>query len=164
MPRPDESASMSADAVEARLAELELELPALRRPSGNYVGWVRAGDLLFLSGQGAEPWFGRVGADMPLEVARRAARGCTLNLLAQAKDALGSLDRIARVVRVTGFIACTEDFTALPDVLNGASDLLIELFGEAGRHARAALGVQALPLGFAVEVEMVVQVHGREAA
>jgi enamine deaminase RidA (YjgF/YER057c/UK114 family) len=87
-----------------------------------------------------------------------AARDCALNLLAQTKDALGSLDSINRIVKVIGYVACTEDFTAAPQVVNGASDLLIDVLGERGRHARAAIGVQALPLGFAVEIEMVVEV------
>lgn len=145
-------------AAEDRLRELGLELPALRSPAGNYVGWVRAGDLLFLSGQGADGFVGRVGADVTLEDGRAAARACALNLLAQARDALGSLDRVARVVKLLGFVACTEGFTDAPAVVDGASDLLAELFGECGRHARSAIGVQALPRGFAVEVEMVLEV------
>lgn len=144
--------------AEERLHELGLELPALRTPAGNYVGWVRSGDLLFLSGQGADGFTGRLGADMSVEDGRAAARACALNLLAQARDAVGSLDRIARVVKVLGFVACTDDFTDEPAVIDGASDLLGELFGERGRHARSAIGVRALPRGFAVEVEMVLEV------
>jgi enamine deaminase RidA (YjgF/YER057c/UK114 family) len=145
-------------AAEDRLRELGLELPALRQPAGSYVGWVRSGDLLFLSGQGADGFTGRVGADLSVEDARAAARACALNLLAQARDAIGSLDRVARVVKVLGFVACTEDFTDAPAVIDGASDLLGEIFGDRGRHARSAIGAQALPLGFAVEVEMVLEV------
>lgn len=144
--------------VEDRLAELGLELPALRPKAGNYVGWVRSGDMLFLSGQGADGWVGRVGADLSVEDGARAARDCALNLLAQTKDALGSLDQVSRIVKLLGFVACTQDFTAAPKVINGASDLLIEIFGERGRHARSAIGAQALPLGFAVEIEMIVEV------
>jgi enamine deaminase RidA (YjgF/YER057c/UK114 family) len=144
--------------VEARLRELGHELPGLRPRAGNYVGWVRAGDLLFLSGQGADGHVGRVGAELDVEAGRRAARDCVLNLLAQTRDALGALDRVDRVVKLLGFVACTPDFTAAPKVIDGASDLLVELFGERGQHARSAIGVQALPLGFAVEVEMVVAV------
>ncbi len=145
-------------AAEARLRELGLELPALRQPAGHYVGWVRSGDLLFLSGQGADGFTGRVGVDMSIEDGRAAARACALNLLAQARDAIGSLDRVARVVKVLGFVACTEDFTGAPSVIDGASDLLGDVFGEHGRHARSAIGAQALPLGFAVEIEMVMEV------
>ncbi len=145
---------------EQRLAALGVELPALRSKSGNYVGYVRTGNLLFLSGQGAEPWFGRVGDDLSLEQGRQAARDCALNLLAQTRDALGSLEHVRRLVKVLGFVACTPDFTALPQVIDGASDLFVAVFGERGRHARSALGMQALPLGFAVEIEMVVEVVG----
>jgi enamine deaminase RidA (YjgF/YER057c/UK114 family) len=145
-------------AAEARLRELGLALPALRPPAGNYVGWVRSGDLLFLAGQGAEGFTGRVGADRSVNDGRAAARACALNLLAQARDAVGSLDRVARVVKLLGFVACTDDFTQAPEVLDGASDLLAELFGKYGRHARSAIGVRALPRGFAVEIEMVLEV------
>lgn len=141
-----------------RLRELGVELPTLRPRAGNYVGAVQTGNLLFLSGQGADGWVGRVGADLDLEAGRGAARVCMLNLLAQAQHALGSLDRVTRVVKVLGFVACTEDFTETPKVIDGASDLLHQVFGEAGAHARSAIGVQALPLGFAVEIEMVVEV------
>lgn len=146
--------------AEARLCELGLKLPALRQAAGSYVGWVRSGDLLFLSGQGADGFTGRVGADMTLEEGRAAARACALNLLAQTRDALGSLDRVVRVVKLLGFVACTEDFTDAPAVIDGASDLLGELFGDRARHARSAIGVQALPLGFAVEIEMVLEAGG----
>jgi enamine deaminase RidA (YjgF/YER057c/UK114 family) len=144
--------------AEARLGELGLDLPALRRPAGTYVGWVRSGDLLFLSGQGADGFNGRLGADMSVADGRAAARACALNLLAQARDALGSLDRVSRVVKLLGFVACTDEFTHQPAVIDGASDLLGELFGDRGSHARSAIGVRALPRGFAVEVEMVLEV------
>ncbi len=143
--------------VETRLAELDLTLPEPRRPAGNYVGWVAVGDLLFLAGQGADGWVGRVGADYNVETAKLAARDCMLNLLAQAKSALGTLDDVARIVKVLGFVACTENFTDTPSVLNGASDLLVAAFGERGVHGRSAIGVQSLPLGFAVEIEMIVR-------
>lgn len=143
--------------VEARLVELGHTLPALRPRSGNYVGWVRTGDLVFLSGQGADGWVGRVGADLTVEQGAQAARDCVLNLLAQTRDALGSLDRIGRIVKLLGYVACTDGMTAAPQVIDGASDLLIALLGEPGCHARAAIGVQALPLGFAVEIEMIVE-------
>jgi enamine deaminase RidA (YjgF/YER057c/UK114 family) len=146
--------------AEARLVALGLELPPLRSAAGNYVGAARTGSLLFLSGSGDDAWTGRVGDDLTLDQGARAARACTLNLLAQARAALGSLDRVVRVVKVLGFVACTEDFKGQPGVMNGASDLLVEVFGERGRHARSAIGVQALPLGLAVEVEMVLEVEG----
>jgi enamine deaminase RidA (YjgF/YER057c/UK114 family) len=142
---------------ERRLAELGLELPTLRPRVGLYEGWVLAGDLLFLSGQGADGWVGRLGADLTVEQGRKAARDCALNLLAQARDALGDLDQVGQVVKLVGFVACTPNFTAVPAVVDGASALLVELFGERGRHARSAVGVAALPLGFAVELELVVR-------
>lgn len=151
---------MSTVRPEARLEELGLSLPGLRPRAGNYVGYVRSGDLLFLSGQGADGWTGRVGDDMTVEQGRDAARDCMLNLLAQTRDALGSLDRIAQIVKVLGFVVCTEEFRDCPKVIDGASDLLADLFGERGRHARSAIGAQALPLGFAVEIEMVVTIAG----
>jgi enamine deaminase RidA (YjgF/YER057c/UK114 family) len=149
----------AASGPERRLAELGLELPALRPKAGLYEGWVRSGDLLFLSGQGADGWTGRLGAGLTLDQGRLAARDCAFNLLAQARDALGSLDRVDRVVKLTGFVACTPEFADVPAVVDGASALLVDLFGDRGRHARTAVGVAALPLGFAVEVELVVQVR-----
>lgn len=155
----DGAVAGEAGGPERRLAELGLRLPPLRRPAGNYLGHVRAGQLLFLSGQGADGHFGRAGADRTVQEARLAARDCTLNLLAQASDALGSLDAVERIVKLTGYVACTEDFRDAPAVLDGASELLCAVFGRAsGAHARAAIGVQALPLGFLVEVEMIVAV------
>jgi enamine deaminase RidA (YjgF/YER057c/UK114 family) len=142
---------------ERRLAELRLELPALRPKAGLYEGWVRSGNLLFLAGQGADGWTGRLGLDLTVEQGRAAARDCAMNLLAQTRDALGSLDQVARVVKVTGFVACVPGFGEVPAVVDGASALLVELFGDRGRHARTAVGVAALPLGFAVEVEAVVE-------
>jgi len=143
---------------EARLEQLGLALPGLRPRAGNYVGYVRAGDLLYLSGQGADGWTGRVGEDLTVEQGREAARDCMLNLLAQTRDALGSLDRIAQVIKLLGFVVCTDDFRDCPKVIDGASDLLADILGDRGRHARSAIGAQALPLGFAVEIEMVVAI------
>lgn len=144
--------------AETRLRRLGLELPALRPAAGSYVGAVRSGDLLFLSGQGADGFSGRVGAELSVAEGRAAARACALNLLAQGHAALGSLDRIERIVKLLGFVASTDELTEQPQVIDGASDLLAEIFGEAGRHARSAIGVRSLPLGFAVEIEMVVEV------
>lgn len=140
-----------------RLAALGLQLPPLRAKAGNYVGWVRAGDLLFLSGQGADGWTGRVGDTLTRDEGYQAARMCGLNLLAQLHEATGGLGAVRQVVQVRGFVTCTDDFTDIPEVVNGASDLFIEVFGERGTHARTAIGVQNLPRGFAVEVDMAVQ-------
>ena len=151
----------AAPGPEARLAELGIDLPRLRPKAGNYVGHVRHGDLLFLSGQGADGHVGRLGDDYDVERGKEAARACMLNLLAQTRDAAGSLDNVRRIVKVLGFVACTEGFRETPSVLDGASDLLVDVFGEPGRHARSAVGVQSLPLGFAVEIEMVVELSPR---
>jgi enamine deaminase RidA (YjgF/YER057c/UK114 family) len=140
-----------------RLAALGLQLPPLRAKAGNYVGWVRAGDLLFLSGQGADGCTGRVGDTVGRDEAYLAARSCGLNLLAQIEDAAGGLGAVRQVVQVRGYVSCTPEFTEIPQVVNGASDLVVAVFGERGPHARTAIGVQNLPLGFAVEVDMAVQ-------
>lgn len=140
-----------------RLTELGLQLPPLRAKAGNYLGWVRAGDLLFLSGQGADGFTGRVGDTLSRDEAYQAARSCGLNLLAQIQDATGGLRAVRQVVQVRGYVACTAQFTDIPYVINGASDLFLAVFGERGPHARTAIGVQNLPLGFAVEVDMAVQ-------
>lgn len=140
-----------------RLAGLGLQLPPLRPKAGNYVGWVRTGDLLFLSGQGADGFTGRVGATLTRDEAYQAARSCGLNLLAQIEDAAGGLGAVRQVVQVRGYVTCTAEFTEIPQVVNGASDLFLAVFGERGPHARTAIGVQNLPLGFAVEVDMAVQ-------
>lgn len=148
---------MSTDVELQRLAALGLELPTLRPKAGNYTGSVRAGDLLFLSGQGADGWTGRVGDTLTVAQGYQAARACGLNLLAQIQDASGGLAAVRQVVQVRGYVCCTDDLHEVPDVANGASDLFNAVFGERGAHARTALGVRALPLGFAVEVDMVVQ-------
>jgi enamine deaminase RidA (YjgF/YER057c/UK114 family) len=146
---------------ERRLAELGIRLPPLRPRAGNYVGSVRHGDLLFLSGQGADGHVGHVGADRTTVDGRAAARDCMLNLLAQTRDALGSLDRVDRIVKLLGFVACTPDFRNAPRVIDAASDLLHDVFGpQRGAHARSAIGVAALPLGFLVEIEMIVAIRG----
>ena len=153
---------MTAGGPRSRLAELGLELPAVVPPVGSYVPAVRAGTLVFTSGQlpvagGQLGAVGKVGAQVSPERAKELARTCALNALA-AVDALVGLDTVVRVVKVTGFVASTADFTAQPAVVNGASELLTEVFGEAGRHARSAVGVAALPLDAPVEVEVVVEV------
>ena len=154
----------------ARLAELGLTLPAQATPLGAYVPAVRTGSLVYTSGQlplvdGALPVTGRVGAEVSEEQARDQAARCALNALA-AIDALVGLSSVVRVVKVTGFVASGPGFTAQPAVVNGASDLLGAVFGEAGRHARSAVGVAELPLGAPVEVEVIVVVSaaGRSPA
>jgi len=150
--------------IEGRLALLGLTLPALPTPEGNYVLWVRAGTLLFVGGNtgcldGAPPAHtGRLGAEVSVAQGYEMARRCALNHLAVIKAALGALDRVARVVKVTGWISAAPGFFDMPDVLNGESDLLLELWGERGRHARAAIGVAALSRNAPVETEIVVQV------
>lgn len=148
-----------ADTIETRLEKLGITLPDAAPSVANYVPVQRAGTLLFVSGQlpmadGKVAWTGRLGEALDVEEGREAARLCAINMLAQLKTALdGDLGRITRVVRLGGFVASADDFTAQPQVMNGASDLMVDLFGEAGRHARAAVGVNVLPLGAAVEVE-----------
>ena len=152
--------------VHDRLADLGLTLPVVVPPVGAYVPAVRTGDLVFTSGQlpmveGSLPAVGRVGALVSPEQAKELARTCALNALA-AIEALVGLDAVVRVVKVVGFVASAPEFVGQPAVVNGASELLGELFGEAGRHARSAVGVMSLPLDAPVEVELVVQVSGAE--
>jgi enamine deaminase RidA (YjgF/YER057c/UK114 family) len=142
----------------ARLAELGIELPKVAAPAGAYVPAVRTGSLVYTSGQVARGWSGKVGAEVSAEDAYAAARNCALNALA-AVDALVGLDSVVRVVKVLGFVASAPGFTGQPGVINGASELLGAVFGEAGAHARSAVGVAELPLGVPVEVEMIVEVR-----
>ncbi len=154
-----------AGRIEARLQELGIDLPDAPAPAANYVPFVVAGPSLFVSGQvtvwnGEIRYRGILGRDLTLEEGYQAARLCGLNLIAQARAALdGDLDRLRRVVRLGGFVACTPEFTEHPKVVNGASDLMGEVFGEAGRHARFAVGCPALPMGVAVEVDGVFEVE-----
>ena len=147
----------------ARLAELGLALPAVVPPVAVYVPAVRSGDLVWTSGQlpmvgGELPVIGKVGGQVTADQAKDMARTCALNALA-AIDALVGLDSVVRVVKVVGFVASVPDFTAQPGVVNGASELLGEVFGDAGQHARSAVGVAALPLDAPVEIEVVVEVR-----
>lgn len=154
-----------AGKIDQRLAELKLELPNPASPMANYVPAVRSGNLLFLSGQicqwnGERRFVGKLGGEISIEQGKEAAKLCGLNLLAQAKRALdGDLDRVVRVVRVGGFVNAVPDFVDQPQVVNGASDLMVAVFGDAGRHARTAVGVGSLPGGAAVEVDVVLEVH-----
>jgi enamine deaminase RidA (YjgF/YER057c/UK114 family) len=149
--------------IEERLAELGISLPQPNPPVANYVPFVRLGDLIHISGQvsvdAAGGIKGVVGEDVDAETARRAARLCAINLIAQMKAACeGHLGRVKRVIKLGGFVQAGPDFFEIPQVLNGASDLMVEVFGDAGRHARSAVGVYRLPLNFAVEVDAVVAV------
>ena len=151
--------------AEARLAELGIELPAPSKPVASYQMAVRTGDLLFVSGHGPARTDGvnvrgKVGADLDLVEAREAARLVGVNLLATLRRELGSLDAVRRVVKVLGMVNCAPGFDQTPTVIDGCSDLLLEVFGpDAGTHARSAVGVAELPFGLAVEIEMVVQVE-----
>jgi enamine deaminase RidA (YjgF/YER057c/UK114 family) len=157
-----QSAGEGSQRVAGRLAELGIALPPVAAPVAAYVPAVRAGDLVYTSGQlptvgGALPRTGRVGAEVSTEDATAAARTCALNALA-AVDALVGLDAVRRVVKVVGFVASAPGFTDQPVVVNGASELLGAIFGEAGQHARSAVGVAELPKGAPVEVELIVEV------
>jgi enamine deaminase RidA (YjgF/YER057c/UK114 family) len=150
--------------VESRLAAAGVTLPVPVAPVANYVPFVRSGSLVHISGQvsldASGGVKGVVGADVDLEAAQGAARLCGINLLAQMKAACdGDLDRVVRVVKLGGFVQAGPDFFDIPKVVNGASDLMVLAFGDAGRHARSAVGVYRLPLNFAVEVDAVVEVR-----
>ncbi len=153
--------------VEKKLVEMGLSLPPSPAPVANYVPAVRSGSLLFVSGHG--PAFvkdgkieyirGKLGRDLTVEQGYEAAKQVMLNILQSIKGVIGDLDKVRRIVKVLGFVNCTEDFPDQPKVINGASDLLVALYGERGRHARSAVGMQQLPFGIAVEIEMVVEVE-----
>ncbi|MEE8623651.1 MAG: RidA family protein [Alphaproteobacteria bacterium] len=153
-----------AGRIEARLAEFNIALPQAATPVANYVPYVVSGPLVFLAGQvtvwnGEIRFVGKLGRDFTVEEGQEAARLCGLNLIAQARAACeGDLDRVVRCVKLTGFVNSMPDFTDQPKVMNGASDLMTEVFGESGRHARAAIGVNTLPLGVAVEVEGIFEI------
>ena len=150
--------------VEAKIEELGLTLPTPGTPMGNYVPGVRTGNLVFLSGVGpsqpdSRQWSGKVGRDYTVEEGYEAARGCALNLLGNLKSVIGDLDKVTRVVKVLGMVNADPEFTSPPAVINGCSDLLVEVFGERGRHARSAVGMAALPNAIPVEIEMIVEVE-----
>jgi len=152
-----------AGKIEARLKELKIELPKAAAPVANYVPCVQAGNILFVSGQvtfwnGEVKYVGKVGKDLSLDDGRAAARLCALNILAQAQAFLGTLDRVKRVCMVQGFVNSPTDYADHPKVINGASDLFVEVFGEAGKHARIALGAGSLPLNVAAEVAAILEV------
>jgi enamine deaminase RidA (YjgF/YER057c/UK114 family) len=153
---------MSAGSAKARLAELGIELPQVAKPLASYVPAVRSGNLVYTSGQlpmqaGELAATGKIGADVTAEEGKELARICTLNALA-AVDSLVGIDEVAQVVKVVGFVASAPGFNGQPGVINGASHLLAEVFGDRGSHARSAVGVSELPLDSPVEVELVVEV------
>ncbi|MBN2906769.1 MAG: RidA family protein [Rhodobacteraceae bacterium] len=149
---------------EARLAELGVTLPEAPAPAANYVPYVIAGDMVFVSGQIAMAdgafMVGKLGLDMDAEAGAAAARACAISLLAQVKAACGGdLDRLKRVVKLTGFVNSTPDFGDQPKVINGASDFLVEALGDAGRHSRSAVSAASLPFGVAVEIEGIFEIR-----
>ena len=149
---------------EARLAELGIELPPAPNPVANYVNGVRTGDLIFLAGKGPRradgtEIRGKLGDDVSIEEGYEGARLTAINQLAVLKEMLGDLSRVKRVVKVLGMVNSTPDFVEQPAVINGFSDLIVEVFGERGKHARAAVGMASLPRGQAVEIEMIVEVE-----
>ncbi|HWA85769.1 MAG TPA: RidA family protein [Opitutus sp.] len=151
--------------IEARLAELGVVLPNPPAAAGSYVPTVRTGNLLFCAGtiamlDGKMTHTGPVGKEQTVETAKKAAEVCVLNALANIKAAAGSLEAVARVVMVNGFVNAVDGFTESPAVINGASDLLVKVFGDAGRHARAAVAVNGLPRGSTAEVQLVVELKG----
>ena len=150
--------------VEKKLADLGIVLPQVATPLANYVGSVRSGNLLYVSGQlcfgpdGKLAAIGKLGGGVSIDDGQKAARACAINILAQIKAAVGDLDKVTRVIRLGGFIASSPSFLDGPKVMNGASDLLVEAFGDKGRHARTTVGVAVLPLDAAVEVEGVFEI------
>jgi enamine deaminase RidA (YjgF/YER057c/UK114 family) len=149
--------------IEARLAELGITLPKAAAPAANYVPTVLHGNMLYVSGQipfreDGTLVLGRLGEDMDVAAGQATARLCGISILAQAQAALGSLDRIERVLKLGAFVSSTANFFDQPKVVNGCSDLMVEVLGDAGRHARSAVGVPALPLGVAVEIDAVIAV------
>ncbi|MEM7424933.1 MAG: RidA family protein [Pseudomonadota bacterium] len=151
--------------IDDRLSELGIELAEPAAPVANYVGYVVSGNLVFVSGQvtldnGEFKFIGKVGQDLSVEEGAKAARLCGINILAQVKDACGGdLDRVKRVVKLGGFVNAGPDFTQHPQVINGCSDLMVDVFGDKGKHARFALGAGSLPLNVAVEIDAVVEIE-----
>ena len=150
--------------IEEKLAALNIVLPRPPKPVGSYVPVVITGRLAFVSGQipikdGRVIYAGKVSKDLPVEDAQKAARLCVINALAQLKTELVSLDRISKIVRVSGFVNSPPEFTDQPKVINGASDLLFEIFGQKGQHTRIAIGVSNLPLNSAVEIDLIAEIN-----
>ena len=149
--------------IEEKIVALGITLPNPPKPAGSYIPVVRTGNLVFVSGQipisdGKVLYSGKVTKDLSIEDAQKAARLCVINALAQLKSEFGNLDKISKIVRVSGFVNSPSEFTEQPKVINGASDLLFEIFEKKGQHARIAIGVSSLPLNSAVEVDMIVEI------
>ena len=151
--------------IDKRLAELGIALPTPAKPIANYVPWVRTGNLVFISGQGAVrdgkiEYTGKVGDTLSVEEAIASARLTAINVIAHLRDACGGdLDRVKRIVKLLGFVNCTPAFGDQPKIINGASDLMVEVFGDKGRHARSAVGAPALPFNLSVEVEAIAEIE-----
>ncbi len=150
--------------IEAKLKEMGIELPAAVTPVANYVPAVRTGNLVFLSGHGPNKEdgsliTGKIGSDLTTEQGYQAARRVAIGLLGSLKAVIGDLDKVERVVKLLGLVNCTPEFADQPKVINGASDFLVDVFGDRGKHARSAIGTNALPLNIAVEIEMIVEVE-----
>jgi enamine deaminase RidA (YjgF/YER057c/UK114 family) len=155
---------LSAQTPEEKLAALGLSLPAIPPPAANYVNAVRTGNLLFLAGKGPNTpdgkyITGKVGLDLTVEQGYEAARSVALNQLAVLKSELGELSKVKRIVKVLGMVNATAEFTNHPEVMNGFSDLMVEVFGEKGKHARSSVGMISLPRNIAVEIELIVEVE-----
>ncbi len=149
--------------IEDRLKEMNITLPKAAAPAANYVPFVKSGDYLYVSGQipmGASglEYIGKLGENTSVEDGQAAAKLCALNILAQAKSALGELENIKQLVKLVGFVNSAPDFIDQPKVINGASDFMVEVMGDKGRHARSAIGVAALPFGVAVEIEAIFEI------
>jgi enamine deaminase RidA (YjgF/YER057c/UK114 family) len=151
--------------IDKRLAELGIVLPTPMKPVANYVPWAKTGNLVFISGQGAVvdgqiQFAGKLGGTVSIENGVKSARLTGINILAQLREACGgNLDRVKRVIKLLGFVNATPDFTEHPKIINGASDLMVEVFGEKGRHARSAVAAPSLPFDLSVEIEAVVEVE-----
>jgi enamine deaminase RidA (YjgF/YER057c/UK114 family) len=153
-----------AQNLEQKLKELNIILPAVGKPVANYVKYVRTGNLVYLSGHGPQKAdgsyiTGKLGVGLTIEEGYAAAKQTGINLLASLKDAIGDLNKVTRIVKVLGMVNCADNFTDQPKVINGFSDLMVAVFGDKGKHARSAVGMNSLPLGMCVEIEMIVEVE-----
>jgi enamine deaminase RidA (YjgF/YER057c/UK114 family) len=153
------------NSIDEKLKSLGIVLPTPMKPVANYVPWVKSGNMVYISGQGAVvdgkvQFPGKLGDTVSLEDGVKSARLTGINILAQLREAAdGDLSKVKRIVKLVGFVACTPEFTDQPKVINGASDLMVEVFGEKGRHARSAVGVPSLPLNFSVEIEAIAELE-----
>ena len=150
--------------IDEKLAALDIILPTPPKPAGSYIPVVKTGNLLFVSGQipmkeGKVIFQGKVPVNITIDDAQKAAKLCIVNALAQLKAEIGSLDKISKIVKVSGFVNSSQDFAEQPKIINAASDLLFEIFGDKGKHSRIAIGVTSLPLNSAVEIDMIVEIN-----